>query len=389
MKFSRRLPGSLQANRLNEEIERLRRCGSEIIDLTESNPTQAGFYYPEAEILQALGNPLALSYEPSARGLPTACEAVAALHGVPPGSVILTASTSEAYSFLFKLLADAGDEVLVPRPSYPLFDFLAALDSVRAVPYDLEYQDGWSFDAAALEHRVTAKTRAVIVVNPNNPTGSFVKDTERDALLGVCERHGLAILSDEVFAPYPFAADLHRVATMAGPSPVLTFVLSGLSKLCGLPQMKLGWIVAGGPKALAGEALHRLELMADMFLSVNTPVQHALPELFELAGQVTAQIRARTRSNLETLQRLTADSPAHVLNVEGGWYATLQVPRIRSEEDWALELLSRHSVLVQPGYFYDFQREAFLILSLLTRPAVFEEGVRRLVSGLLHASTPR
>jgi alanine-synthesizing transaminase len=301
---------------------------------------------------------------------------------VAASRILLTASTSEAYSYLFKLLADPGDEILVPRPSYPLFEYLAAMESVRIRQYPLRYDGGWHIDFAELERAITGRTRAIVVVNPNNPTGSFLKREEWERL----QRLDIPILSDEVFADYGFAesggaADPQRISTLAGSHGVLTFSMSGLSKIAGLPQMKLGWIVAGGPGHEA--ALEGLEWIADTFLSVAAPVQVALPRLLAASAGVQSQIRARTRANLASLRAaIGAASPCQVLNVEGGWYAVLQVPRTRSEEEWTLHLLAEKNVLVQPGFFYDFESEAFLVLSLLTAPTTFEEGLRRLLATL-------
>jgi hypothetical protein len=343
---------------------------------------------------------------------------------VAASRILLTASTSEAYSYLFKLLADPGDEILVPRPSYPLFDYLAALESVRVIQYPLRYDGVWHIDFAALASAITPRTRAIVVVNPNNPTGSYLKRAEWERL----QTFGLPIVSDEVFSDFGFAPDLERVATLAGASDALTFSMSGLSKIAGLPQMKLGWIVAGGPNHAA--ALEGLEWIADTFLSVATPVQWALPRLLAASAAVQEQIRRRTRANLDHLmqrtsgtverasgvverasgfverasdmaprasgtperasgtvlrasgapeQRSAAGSPCRGRYVEGGWYAILEMPRIRTEEEWVLHLLSESDVLVQPGFFYDFEAEAFLVLSLLTSPAVFAEGLGRIL----------
>ena len=300
---------------------------------------------------------------------------------VSPSRILLTASTSEAYSYLFKLLANPGDEILVPRPSYPLFEALAGLDSVRAVQYPLRYDGVWHVDFDALERAVTWRTRAMVVVNPNNPTGSFLKRDEAARLEIFAAGRALAILSDEVFADYGFGEDPARVVTLADTRTALTFVMSGLSKIAGLPQMKLGWIVASGPGN--ERALDRLEWIADTFLSVATPVQVALPRLLEISEGIRAQIRARTAANLALLRALTLRSAANVLTVEGGWYAVLQVPRTQSEEQWAIALLRDYNVLVQPGFFYDFESEAFLVVSLLTEAATFEKGVRRIMSYIL------
>jgi len=386
MTLSSRLDWNLRPNRLAELLESQRRAGVAILDLTESNPTRAGFSYPVDEILAAFADRRSLLYEPAPAGLAPAREAVAAYYAsrgqaVEAERILLTASTSESYAYLFKLLADPGAEVLVPRPSYPLFEFLARLESVRVVQYPLVYHDAWSVDTEALAGAVTSRTCAVIVVNPNNPTGSFLKRDELRALVALCAEHGLAIISDEVFADYAFGPDPRRVATLTGVDEVVTFSLSGLSKMAGLPQMKLGWMVISGPPAQRHEVTERLELIADTYLSVATPVQHALPRLFAAGAVVQEQIAARLRDNLGYLRdAMTGERPCRLLHLEGGWYATLRVPRTRSEEEWALELLAQDQVLVQPGFFYDFESEAYLVLSLLTPPEAFREGVRRLLA---------
>jgi len=295
--------------------------------------------------------------------------------------ILLTASTSEAYGFLFKLLANPGDEVLVPRPSYPLFEFLAALESVRVVQYPLHYDGGWAVDFEALAARINARTRAVLIVNPNNPTGSFLKQGESEQLIALCAKHDLAMISDEVFADYGLADDPRRVSSLHSVESVLAFSLSGLSKAVGLPQMKLGWIVVSGPTETRRQAWNRLELIADTYLSVSAPVQWAAAELLETRHAIQEQIVSRVRANLAHLRsHCGPDSTWRVLNVEGGWYAIMQAPRVRSEEEWVLSLLENDGVLVQPGYFFDFEREAFLVISLLTRPEIFELGVGKILS---------
>jgi aspartate/methionine/tyrosine aminotransferase len=381
--FSSRLNWSLRPNRLSALLEERRKSGAQVLDLTESNPTRAGLIYPEAEILAALSDASALRYHPSPRGLDTARDAVAAYYRdrgtqIPVENVLLTASTSEAYAYLFKLLANPGDEILAPRPSYPLFEFLAGLESVHIRQYPLRYDGIWHVDFDALEQAITPRTRGIVVVNPNNPTGSFLKRAELDRLDSLAADRGLAILSDEVFRDYAFGENAERVSTLAGNRRALTFCMSGLSKIAGLPQMKLGWIVSCGQGS--EEALDALELIADTYLSVSTPVQVALPRLLALSSAVMQQIRERTASNLGRLRGLTQDSPATLLKTEGGWYAVLQVPRTRSEEEWALTLLDECGVLVQPGFFFDFEAEAFLVVSLLPEPAAFTEGVSRLRS---------
>ena len=379
--FSSRLNWHAGANPIARALAR--RAGP-YLDLTQSNPTQAGIEYPVASILAAFGDARMLQYEPQPFGLPAARQQIAALHGVDAQSVVLTASSSEAYAWLFKLLADAGDTVLAPRPSYPLFEYLATLESVRVDYYPLHYDHGWFIDCAELAARITPRTRAVILVNPNNPTGSYVKREELERLGAICRRHGLAIISDEVFSDYAITDDESRVRTLAGHGGVLTFCLNGLSKLAGLPQMKLGWMLAAGPGASA--ALHQLELIADTYLSVGAPVQFALPALLAARVPVQAQIRERLQRNLALLRRIIERAPEISLwPPEGGWYATLQVPRVRGEEQWVLHLLDRHGVLVQPGFYYDFEREAFLVVSLLTAPAVFDAGIERLVEAVLEA----
>ncbi len=352
--------------------------GANILDLTGSNPTASGLLYPEREILDAMMDRAALRYEPAPRGLLSAREAVSSYYRdrgreVPVSNIVLTASTSEAYAYLFKLLANPGDEVLVPRPSYPLFEFLAALESVSVKQYSLRYDGAWHIDFDSLDRAASPGTRAVIVVNPNNPTGSFLKPAEARQLEEFAVRRGIAILLDEVFSGYGFVEP--APAAFRGDASV--FRMNGLSKIAGLPQMKLGWIVAEGQRS--DDALARLEWIADTYLSVSTPVQLALPKLLKLAAPMRAQIRERTAANLAGLRELVAGSPASVLNVEGGWSATLQIPSTRSEEEWTLELLRDRDVLTQPGFFYDFESEAFLVLSLLTPPEVFAEGVRRIL----------
>lgn len=383
--FSSRLNWDLRPNRISALLEARKRAGARILDLTESNPTHAGLSYPDREILDALGDARSLRYEPSPAGAAEAREAVSAYYAsrgasVPADRVLLTASTSEAYGHLFKLLADPGDEVLVPRPSYPLFEFLAHLESVRAVEYRLAYDGIWRIDFDALEAALTPRARAIVVVNPNNPTGSFLKTGELARLVALAASRGLAIVSDEVFSDYVFAPDPDRVTTLATVTGALAFSLSGLSKIAGLPQMKLGWIATAGPEEIRAAAFARLELIADTYLSVGAPVQYAAARMMDAGARVRERILARVSANLAWLREAVAGSALGVLEVEGGWYATLRVPRTRSEEEWTLELLARDGVLVQPGFFYDFETEAFLVLSLLTPEDVFREGAGRLLA---------
>ncbi len=381
--FSSRLQWDLAPNRISRLLDEQRSAGAQILDLTESNPTAAGFDYPSDEVLAALADPRSLRYEPAAAGLPAARAAVSDYYSgsVTPDRILLTASTSEAYAFVFKLLADPGDEVLVPRPSYPLFDYLAALDSVRVVHYPLAYHGSWNIDFDALASSVTSRSRAIVLVNPNNPTGSFLKQSELSPLLALCREHNLALISDEVFADYVLNAQAPLVRSLTGIDEVLTFCLSGLSKVVGLPQMKLGWIVAGGPAGQRAKAIERLELIADSYLSVSALVQWAAPTLLGLRGELQRQILGRVRANRDFLVGQIGDfSPWKLLDTEGGWYAILEAPRIQSEEDWVLHLLREQNVLVQPGFFFDFEREAFLVISLLTPEGVFRAGTGRILA---------
>ncbi|MGE3841937.1 MAG: pyridoxal phosphate-dependent aminotransferase [Vicinamibacterales bacterium] len=357
------------------------------MDLTLTNPTAAGFTYPHA-LLAALGDESALRYTPDPRGLLVARASVAAAYGargiaVDPDSVLLTASTSEAYSFIFKLLCDPGDEVLVPVPSYPLFEHLASLDGVTLKTYPLEYHGVWSMDVEQLVAETTERTRAVIVVAPNNPTGSLLRRAQWEQLASFCAARDVAVIADEVFLDYLLepAEDGVRgvVDGRQGAGGPLLFSLGGLSKSIGLPQHKLGWMIVQGPEDKATVALERLQWIGDTYLSVATPVQVAAPRLLEEGAAVRTQIRVRLGANLATLKARLVDSPScEVLRVEGGWSAVIRVPAIRSEEDLACSLIEEHGVLVHPGYFYDFSRSAHLVVSLLASPDVFEQGVDRL-----------
>jgi len=359
--FSHRTHWSAPLNRLT--IERRKR--GELLDLTESNPTRAALPYPLDELAEALARGARASYHPDPRGLRSAREALAEHLRCDAGDLILTASTSEAYSFLFKLLCNPGDVVLTATPSYPLLEHLAALEMVGLRTFPLEFHKRWELHVVP----VTPRPRAILVVNPNNPTGSFVTPREQDSLAA----HGIPILSDEVFLDYPLEGEGRTFVR----DDVLTFTLGGLSKSAGLPHFKLAWIRVSGPAKQ--EALEALELIADNFLSVATPVQTALPEILRIAPRIRDAIRARTRTNLDTLKREIARvSAATLLPVEGGWSAVLRLPRVMSDEDLALALLDR-GVVVQPGYFFDFAQEGCIVVSLLTPEEVFAEGVRRVV----------
>ena len=382
--ISSRLPKNLEPNAVARAIDAKRRSGAAILDLTDTNPTGAGFTYPK-ELLAPLADPRALEYDPQPLGLWSARAAVAAdfrRRGIVISAdrVALTSSTSEAYALLFKLLCDAGDAVLVPHPSYPLFEHLTELESVTAIPYALEYHGSWRIDIDSIAKAATDRVRAILIVSPNNPTGSFLHRDDLDALAKLAAAHDWAIIGDEVFADYPLDAAPDRTNVLAG-AGVLTFSLGGLSKSAGLPQLKLGWIGFGGPSPKVDEALAGYEVIADTYLSVSTPVQAAAAELIEQGTAIRAQILARVRRNLDALRELAGAHPsAAVLRVEGGWSAVVQVPQLGSEEALVLELLEKDDVLVHPGYFFDFDREAFVIVSLLVEPATFDRAVTRLLA---------
>jgi aspartate/methionine/tyrosine aminotransferase len=382
MRPSSRLPRESAPNALSRALDALRRAGTAYVDLTESNPTRAGIAYPD-DLLRSLSAPAALRYEPHALGLPLAREAVAAdcaRRGarVDPAQVVLSASTSETYTWLFKLLCDAGASVLVPRPSYPLFEHLTRLENVRAEPYRLEYHGRWEIDLASVA-AASDTARAVLLVSPNNPTGSFVSARELDALTRLCHDRGWALIVDEVFADYVLDAS-SPLTDVAARAEVLTFSMGGASKSLGLPQVKLAWTVVGGPGAERAAALEGLELIADTFLSVGTPVQVAAPSLLEQAAAVRRAIHARVRDNLATARRLAAAHPAcDLLPVEGGWSAVVRVPATRGEEALVLDLLAREQILTHPGYFFDFEHEAFLVVSLLPTEPQFADAFERVL----------
>lgn len=383
--FCPRIPALRQPNRVSRALERLRAQATEITDLTESNPTQVGLHYP-ADMLGELAGAAGLVYDPQPRGLASARAAVAR-YAAPPGAdvnpdrVVLTASTSDAYSCLFKLLCAPGDAVLVPQPSYPLLDHLTRLDAVEPVAYPLVYHGAWEVDADALRSRVTPRTRAIVVVHPNNPTGSFLTAADRALVTEVCRDHGLALIADEVFGGYAMDPESGPGSLVDPAADVLTFGLGGLSKAVGLPQLKLGWIVLSGPSQEVDGALHALDVICDTYLSVATPVQVALDGLLARGRAVADQISTRVRQNYSALTREVGTAPAtDLLRVDGGWYAVLQVPATRTEEALVLDLLERDHVLVHPGYFFDFPREAFLVLSLLPEHGCFDRGVARVMA---------
>jgi len=388
--FASRTNWRLETNRLTRALEEHRRSGKKLFDLTTSNPTTCGFAYPEREILAALTDSRGLVYRPESKGLGEAREAVAEYYAgrvgfsvspqqVDPEHILLASGTSEAYSHIFRLLCEAGDEILVPAPSYPLFEFLADLADIHLVPYPLLYDHGWQIDFPTLRGALTPRSRAVLIVHPNNPTGSFVKPREAAELAEICAAREMAIVADEVFLDY--AGTAQPAQTFALCDAALTFTLSGLSKISLLPQMKLAWTIVSGPETIVQTAIDRLEIIADTYLSPSTPVQLALPKLLSLRHTLQAQLQRRISANLIALDSGLRESNSLArLDREGGWYAILRIPVTSTDDEVTIALLERCSVLVHPGHFFNFSREGFLVLSLITPEAQFKEGVWRLLT---------
>ncbi|HLZ39878.1 MAG TPA: pyridoxal phosphate-dependent aminotransferase [Candidatus Sulfotelmatobacter sp.] len=407
--FSERTNWRLAQNPFTKAVEEARARGTALLDLTASNPTRVGLEYDSEAILRGLGSKKALDYDPQAKGLREARNAVAEYYGREHGirgldaeRIVLTTSTSEGYSFVFRLLCNAGDELLVPKPSYPLFEFLADLQDVKLVPYPMIYDHGWQMDFHSMEQAVTERTRGVVVVHPNNPTGSYVHAEEIKLLNQFCRAHGLAVIADEVFLDYQLeeivdgkGVDLRSTGqaeaagprcsypSFAGNQDVLTFTLSGLSKISALPQMKVAWVVTSGPGSEVGEAMGRLEVIADTYLSMNAPVQWATAELLSQRQGIQKQLLRRVRNNLAELDRALAGQTAcQRLIVEGGWYTVLRIPVTQSDEDLAIALVREKGVVVHPGHFFDFPKDGYLVLSLITREKEFGEGTERVVAFL-------
>ncbi len=382
--FAKRTNWNLTPNRLSQALEAHRASGKPLLDLTVSNPTECGITYDEKAILDALHSAESLKYDPIARGLKFARLSVTEYYAGYSATLnfddlFLTTSTSEAYSYVFRLLCDPADEVLVPSPSYPLFDFFADIQDVKLVRYPLFYDHGWQIDLHALEASITPRARAIIVVHPNNPTGHFTKESEIAELNALCAKHHLAIIADEVFLD--FSLQPKPSQTFASNQDALTFTLSGLSKISGLPQMKVAWIAITGPEPQKRESLARLEVIADTYLSVNAPIQHAIPTLLAQRFDFQKQLLARVHRNLAELDRQLAwQSSCSRLALEAGWYAILRVPAIRSDEDLAFDLLTRHNVYVHPGHFFDFPSSAHVVLSLITPETEFFQGIECLAS---------
>jgi alanine-synthesizing transaminase len=399
--FSDRTSWHLASNAFTRAIEEARAAGKPVLDLSTSNPTRIGLEFDSQAILQAFASPQVLDYDPQAKGLLIAREAVCAYYrdehavrDLHPDRIVLTTSTSEGYSFVFRLLCNAGDELLVPKPSYPLFEFLADLQDVKLVPYPLIYDEGWRMDFHSLEQSVTERTRGVVVVHPNNPTGSYVHADELEPLNAFCRAHGLALIVDEVFLDYRLHVGTAALGcptersstapTFAANSDVLTFTLSGLSKISALPQMKVAWVVTSGPSQQVAEAIARLDMIADTYLSMNAPTQWAVPVLLQQRKDIQKQLLGRVNHNLSEFDRQLASQKAcQRLCLEGGWCAVLRVPVTRSDEELAIALVREHGVMVHPGHFYDFPRDGYLVLSLICKEQEFTDGIAR-VLGVFH-----
>jgi aspartate/methionine/tyrosine aminotransferase len=383
--FSRRTKWKLTKNKFTQALEELRAAGVELHDLTVSNPTQCGLHYDSRAILAAFQDPRALAYDPQPKGLLEARREVARYYledhhiAVDPESIFLSTSTSEAYSFVFRLLCNAQDEVLVPKPSYPLFDFLAELQDVSLVPYALEYAQGWLVDFDSVLRAITPRTRAVLLVHPNNPTGSHLRKEEIVRLNAICGERKIALIVDEVFLDYSFNSEKRK--SFAGNRDVLTFTLSGLSKISALPQMKVAWLACTGPEEMVTLAAGRLEVIADTYLSLNAPTQWAVPALFEQRHSLQRQLRERVKTNRAELTRqLAGKSGCEMLESEGGWYSVLHVPTDQGDDELAIELMQKCRVVIHPGHFFDFPQDGYLVVSLITPVAEFSEGVSRLLA---------
>jgi len=382
--FADRTNWNLDTNRLSEALARHRAIRRPLLDLTASNPTECGFDYDRPAIMRALSDADALDYKPDPKGLETARQAVAAYYAarsneVSIENIFLTTSTSEAYSFVFRMLCNPGDELLIPTPSYPLFEFLADIQDVRLVRYPLVYDYDWQIDFHALEQAITSRTRGAIVVHPNNPTGHFCKPEDLTRLNEVCSARQMALIADEVFLD--FALTGAQPLSFATNTGALTFTMSGLSKISGLPQMKTAWLITTGPEHLRKQALARLEVIADTYLSMNAPMQLATPVFLEQRRGFQKQLMTRVRRNLSELDRqLAGQKSCSRLRMEGGWNTVLRVPATRSDEELAIELLATRDVYAHPGHFYDFPSNGYLIVSLITPEPEFAKGIERLLS---------
>lgn len=389
--FSNRLDINIEPNELSLLYREKMKNGEEILDLTLSNPTKLGFRYDAKRITKEFIDERSLVYEPEPKGMLLAREEVSRYYSekrkvVDPDDIFIVPSTSEAYSYLFKLLLEPGDEVLIPQPCYPLFEFLVKLDSGNVVFYPMEYdfRGGWLTDFNEIEKRISGKTKVIVIINPNNPTGTYLKKNEFGKFDEISSKHGLAMIIDEVFSDYAIEENQDSLLTAAGLCSSLCFILNGFSKMLGLPQMKFGWIAVQGESMLKKEAIKRLEIIADTYLSVATPVQHAAKVLFETREKIQDEIKERIRRNYELLRSgLLLNPDIKSMKSEGGWSAIINFENLLiKDDDFALRLLEKKNVLVHPGYYYDFPDDWYAVLSLLTKPKAFEEGVRRIAENL-------
>lgn len=381
--YSQRLRWSVPQNPLSIHLTHLRASGVPLFDLTSSNPTCVVIDYPHEAIGSAFGSVPDFAYHADPCGMLTARQSIQAYYSarsidIETSQILLTASTSEAYGLLFKLLCNPGDRVLVPTPSYPLFEYLSSLELVEAVPYAYRFDGGWYIDFEDFSSKLGEQVKAIVVVNPNNPVGSFVRVDEMERLLDLAVRFEIPIISDEVFYDYEWTPSPSYTKTFISQNRALSFSLNGLSKIAGMPQMKLGWIALGGPQHMQSEAAERLELLLDTYLSVNTPIQRALPDLLNIGDSIRHELLAHISQNRETLKNVLEGSPAHMMPAEAGWSALVRLPSIKTEDEWCLGLLEQQQVVTQPGYFFDLPHPAFIVLSLITDPEVFAEGVLRI-----------
>jgi len=381
--FSRRTNWNLEDNRITRLLREKRRNGTSLTDLTESNPTQCGLELPKARLRDLL-HADNCRYDPDPRGSLTAREAIAQLYAradvqVTPEQIFLTSGTSEAYSHLFRLLCNPGDSVFSPRPSYPLFEHLAQLADISLLPYDLHYDGEWHIEPDEIAEQVRPRLKGMILIHPHNPTGMLIRKASWERMKRVLEKRGSSLIADEVFSAYRFTAGNGDVGSFAANDSILTFTLNGLSKLAGLPQLKLGWIVVSGPASLRQEAMQRLEVITDAFLSVSTPVQNALPAILDAITELTNPIRNRITANLRSLHSaIPAGGPVTLLSPEGGWNAVLRLPDVWSDEEWCLKLLERENTVVHPGHYFEFGRGSYVVLSLLPDVSEFAEGISRI-----------
>ena len=384
--FSKRFDYNIEENNLSKLLNEKKSAGVKILDLIESNPTNAGFDYNETGILNSIAKPESMKYVPNPKGLESAREAVSQYYReksitINTDNIFLTSSTSEAYSFIFRLLTDPFDEVLIPRPSYPLFSFIAEMETVNIKYYNLIYSDNktWEIDFESINSQLTEKTKAIILVNPNNPTGNFVKLKEINLLLKICKANNIALICDEVFMDYILETERNSTFSLAGINYVLTFTLSGLSKICGLPQMKLSWIVVSGPDKECEEAKAKMEIITDTYLSVGTPIQLAASDLLIGKEFIQKQIKKRVLRNYDYLKTESERKDYfELLRTEGGWYSVLKIPNNINEDTLAFELLDKKNVYIHPGYFFDFNEEGYIVVSLLTPEEKFNKGIKRI-----------